>query len=173
MDESFQRSAAEHLPRLRDELGTWVKQRGRLDERIENRRRLIDSLENELGYTPEQDERLFESESKSSNGSAPEPVEPKPSTGEAIELVLSEQDHPILRRYLLQALDQRGWLPDSEQPDKAVASALWYMKLKGRAKNSVHGWWLVNSSSAEADGGNPPESESGGDAREEVIPDGR
>jgi hypothetical protein len=77
-----------------------------------------------------------------------------------------------MRKVLLHLLDQRGWLPDSKQPDKAVASSLWYLKQKGRADNSLHGWWLVKTSSPTGEG-NPPESESGGDAHQEITADGQ
>src|SRR5437660_818741 len=119
MAETLQQFTDEHLTDLRAGLEAMLRERGVLDERIETRRRLIDSLEKEAAWASN---RLFEPPAPATNGDAAEPE--RPGAGEAVLWVLRESDEPLSRGSIFRALEARGWAPEGQDPKAAVGSTL-------------------------------------------------
>jgi len=103
-----------------------LSERANLDGRIENRRKLIESLGREASYGST---RLFASEPDIviSSDQGVVVAEVKPGTGAASRRVLEEAGRPVTTAEVIDELERRGWLPEAKDPRAAVGAALWYL----------------------------------------------
>lgn len=173
----LQEFARTNLQRLKQELESMVTDRSRLEERIETRRKLIDSLEAELGYD---DPRLFDAPAvKPSNGrtvtalgmgavgAVVGAITQNLSTGEAARRVVDESPAPLTTSEVMVQLERKGWLPQNVKDQRAaVGSALWYLakqeKIAKVGDDQNRRWARNHFASPKGDDEGVPAVEAGG-----------